>query len=128
MTARALGDAILVEGGHHLRAIKFALSAWSRQHRLNGMGTPASYEELRLAVDRALAVADPGPADVRNELPEQDSWTDVIDSGSAAQILGCSERHTRRIATSLGGKRTRSGWIFDRTNVIEYRDMKEDDR
>lgn len=124
MSARALGDALLVEGANHLRSLKFALTAWSRQHRTNGMRPPPWLDELRTAVDTALEASNPGPTDVRNTPQPAPSELNMIDTATAATILGCTDRHVRRIATSLGGHRTRNGWYFDRDAVETYRDMK----
>lgn len=125
MSARALGDALLVEGANHLRSLKFALAAWSRQHKTNGMRPPPWYPELLNAVDTALAAtSDIGPTDVHPTPELATSDVEVIDTATAATILGCTDRHVRRIATSLGGKRNRGGWYFERDAVETYRDMK----
>ncbi len=38
----------------------------------------------------------------------------------AAVILGCSERHARRLAPGLGGRRISGHWIVDRLAVMQH--------
>lgn len=45
---------------------------------------------------------------------------DLIDTGTAAQILGCSTRYVRRIANSLDAQRICGRWLFRRDAVTEY--------
>lgn len=45
---------------------------------------------------------------------------DFIDAGQAAEILGCTPQHVRRIATDLDGIRVGRQLIFDRRTVTEY--------
>lgn len=45
---------------------------------------------------------------------------DFIDAGQAAEILGCTPQHVRRIAADLDGIRVGRRWIFDRRPVTEY--------
>ena len=44
-----------------------------------------------------------------------------LSSAQAAAALGCSERHARRIAPSLGGRRDGARWTFDAAEVAAYR-------
>lgn len=55
--------------------------------------------------------------------PQADS--ELIGTTEAAQILGCSARFIRRIATDLDGHRIEGQWIFNRKAVTDYAMAKQ---
>lgn len=50
---------------------------------------------------------------------------DLIDTDTAAAILGCSRRHARRLAADLEGTRVGREWIFRRQAVTEYAEERD---
>ncbi len=47
---------------------------------------------------------------------------DLVDTAEAAELLGITSRRVRQIASDLGGWRCGWGYVFPRTNVIDYAD------
>ncbi|TVX97855.1 helix-turn-helix domain-containing protein [Mycolicibacterium porcinum] len=45
---------------------------------------------------------------------------DLISTEQAAEILGCSPRHARRLSADLDGARVAGRWTYSRTAVTEY--------
>ncbi|MBU9764746.1 helix-turn-helix domain-containing protein [Mycobacterium sp. TNTM28] len=45
---------------------------------------------------------------------------DLISTEQAAEILGCSPRHARRLTADLDGHRVAGRWTYSRTVVTEY--------
>ncbi|WP_454788510.1 helix-turn-helix domain-containing protein [Mycolicibacterium lutetiense] len=45
---------------------------------------------------------------------------DLISTEQAAEILGCSPRHARRLSTDLDGYRVAGRWTYSRSTVTEY--------
>ncbi|WP_197382649.1 helix-turn-helix domain-containing protein [Mycolicibacterium mengxianglii] len=45
---------------------------------------------------------------------------DLIDTEQAAEILGCSTRHARRLAADLDGTLFAGRWMFNRQAVTDY--------
>ena len=122
MSARALGYAVLVEGEGELRALKFALAAAVRECRRNGKALSPFLGTLIEVVYAAMS--EPGPADGHSDIPDAESEVELIDTATAAEILGVTPRHLRRLAPSLDGTRTRNGWVFHRGSVSDYRELR----
>lgn len=49
---------------------------------------------------------------------------ELIDSGAAAEILGCSTRWVRTIRTDLDGRKVSGHWVFRRQDVIDYTEAR----
>lgn len=45
---------------------------------------------------------------------------DLVDTGEAAEILGCTTRWVRQIRTDLDGQKVGAQWVFRRSIVVEY--------
>ncbi|MDP7731505.1 hypothetical protein [Mycobacterium sp. TY813] len=52
--------------------------------------------------------------------PLRQDQDDPINSDQAAEILDCSTRHIRRIATDLDGQNIGRRWVFSRRTVTDY--------
>jgi len=53
---------------------------------------------------------------------------DDIDTGEAAHILGCSQRHAQRLHADLEGNFTGGRWRFDRLAVESYAHHRDQHR
>lgn len=73
------------------------------------------------ALARALAGACPS-ADMP-EAPTRDTggMNNPIDTAAAAELLGVSGRHARRLAPGLGGVKVGGTWLLDAAAVEEHR-------
>jgi hypothetical protein len=49
---------------------------------------------------------------------------DLVGPAEAAEIIGCSVRHARRLAADLNGTHCGSHWIFRRQTVVDYAEAK----
>ncbi len=93
---------------------------------VGGGSTPALVRRLldELAAEASEYVRPGVRADVREKRPGASSEvmdTQQLTSAQAAEHLGCSQRHVRRIAPSLGGRRVGAAWTFDAAEVAAYR-------
>lgn len=66
-------------------------------------------------LERIASSSDSG---TKHQVREEES--ELISTTEAAQILGCSTRYVRRIATSLDGRRIGRTWTFPRQEVEDY--------
>jgi hypothetical protein len=77
---------------------------------------PASVQHLGRALTTAIMSAH-GPH-CHGDTPH---WnTQAIDTAEAAEILGTTPRHIRRIAHNLDGQHASGRWIFNRATVTRY--------
>lgn len=97
-----------------LRAARFVLAEFTRRRRLAGQPIPTAI----LRLHHHLVSVD-GP-EHRVARRESETAAVIIDSRQAAEIIGCSERHVRRIATDLDGRQIAGRWAFDHQAVTEY--------
>lgn len=81
-------------------------------------------EELRAEAAEVPAVSATGHADVRGPGGWAESgamgWTDPVDGGEAALMLGVGVRQLRRLAPSLGGRKVGGSWVFERAAVAAF--------
>lgn len=124
MTARALGGVVQIEGDVHLRALVVALSAAKNAYRLDGRSSGPQFDDIVAAASQAMSAN--GLTDVRTTPVPAVSLTDPIGVDEAANILGCSTRHIRRIATTLDGRKVSRHWSFERHTVLDYRDRERE--
>ncbi|WP_110916855.1 helix-turn-helix domain-containing protein [Mycolicibacterium peregrinum] len=68
-------------------------------------------------LERIASSSDSG---TKHEVRQEESTTELISTTEAAQILGCSTRYVRKIATSLDGHRIGRTWTFPRQEVEDY--------
>lgn len=88
----------------------------------------AALRDLRRAAEAYLAT--PVSVDGHADIDSADigpSWTeDLIDTATAATILGLTERQARRLAATGLGVKVRRVWMFDRTQVYAERRHRAD--
>ncbi|WP_433626073.1 hypothetical protein [Nocardia sp. CA-120079] len=95
---------------------ELAVTGWMRARRtIEGIPEPMR----RLALRLRCAIAD------QSEGAEPDAvGGDEIDTRQAAAILGCTERHVRRLAADLDGDQVGRTWVFRRDIVQAYADAR----
>jgi hypothetical protein len=111
---------------------QIALLSWAvrdviSRRRLDGRAGWSTMRALE-ALDRLLATT--SVCGSESVTPPQELRTDdLIDSKTAARILGCSREWIGRIAFDLDGRKVSGRWVFERQAVVEYADLKgvEDD-
>lgn len=101
-----------------IRAAFYALEEFQRRRRQYGMGIPVPVRRLHARLDRAVR----GGVDQTDTPGRIDD--DEIGTTEAAALLGCSQRHIRRMASDLDGIRIGRDWIFSRRRVIEYSEAR----
>ena len=75
-------------------------------------------DQLRASANGSKSVAAEGES-------ETDKVGDrLIDSSEAAAILECSDRWIREITSDLDGEKVSGRWVFRRSAVIEYAQLK----
>jgi hypothetical protein len=77
---------------------------------------PAEAVDWCLKVAVAFEMSDCGHERDCDE-PELDE--ELCDTAEAARIIGCTDRHVRRLGADLGGRKCGSVWLFPRTSVTE---------
>ena len=97
-------------------AVRYCVAETIRRRLLTGAPVPAWMRSLH---QHLTSSAD----GTEHEAPQQQS-DQAIDTAEAAQILGCSTRYIRKIATDLDGQQIAGRWIFHRHNVTEYAEAK----
>ncbi len=118
------GQALL--RGPTLRAVSHLAEAGAgRLFSVDGKSIPPDLRRLldELAAEAREYVRPDVRADVREEKVSASSGPmnpHPLTSAQAAETLGCSERHVRRIASSLGGRRVGAVWTFDPAEVAAY--------
>lgn len=119
-----LGGGQVLMRGPTLRAVSHLAEAGAgRLFSIDGKSVPADLRRLLddLAAEAREYVRPDVRADVREECVSASSGpTNPYTSAQAAETLGCSERHVRRIASSLGGRRAGAVWTFDPAEVAAY--------
>lgn len=108
--ALRLGDALLAEGAS-LDAIRYSLGLAIRERRRNAQPTSPLLAHLY-----ELASA-PGQADMPGEPIGEPEY---MPTGEVGRLLGCSDRHARRLAPLLGGRLVGGRLLFDRRAVEEH--------
>lgn len=104
-----------------LPAIRYCVAETVRRRLLTGAPVPEWMRRLDHHL-RAMSAHGPKPVAVQPQ-----SETEVIDTATAAQILGCSRRHVTRLAADLDGQQIAGRWIFHHHNVTEYAQAKRTD-
>lgn len=101
-----------------LRATRFVVAEFTRRRRLAGQAVPPAVARLYCHL-----MSDNGPEPVVAQ-EQSEPATELIDSNQAAEILGCTERHVRRIVADIDGHRIAGRWTFNRHTVTEYASEK----
>lgn len=123
-----LGGAVLVQG----QALAWlAVLAVRGQAAAGRDGSPPpphvrQWLDTLAEVARSGQMSAAGHADVRGRGDRSELIpVDEVDSHEAAELLGVTARHATRLGPSIGGRRVRGRWIFDRSIVIAYRNTIE---
>lgn len=118
-TVVQVGPVVLLSG-ESLRTALDALLKAATARRRNGLPTSRAYAELAKALTSAMSAN--GQSDVRETQPLHHVLREVpqIPLAEAAQRLGLSRRHTRRLAPRLGGRLIAGRWWLDETAIREH--------
>lgn len=120
------GGQILLRGPAVLVVSRLAALGAKHWYSVDGGSVSAPVRQLlaSLAGEAAEHVRDrvradaPAPRVLASSTPmRQTPWQS---SAQVAVTLGCSERHVRRIASTLGGRRVGARWEFDPHVVASY--------
>ncbi len=120
-----LGGGQVLLRGALLRAVSHLAEAGAgRLFSVDGKSIPPDLRRLldELATEAREYVRPDVRADVGEEGVSASSGVMKahLTSAQAAETLGCSERHVRRIASSLGGRRVGAVWRFGAAEVATY--------
>jgi hypothetical protein len=119
--APLVAGAAVILTGEWLHSTRQALLIAARARKHNGLPVSSADQVVFEALTRAMAARGqtdvPEPADLR-DYPQQQPTVTIED---AAKQLRLSERHTRRIAPKLGGKKIAGvGWLLDQVAINEH--------
>ena len=117
-----VAGAAVVLTGEWLEAAMQAVLIAARARARNGLPNSGSHLALAQALNAAMSAR--GHSDGR----VIEDWEDhlqqeppTVTVAEAARQLGLSERHTRRRAPQLGGKRIGGVWLLDQDAIDEHR-------
>lgn len=114
------GRAVVIATPAELAAAYTLVATGIHARRRSGYRVTAAQQAVADAVGAAYVEAARGRADAAASAASAPSPVDPMTTDDAAALLGVSPRHARRMATSLGARRTGSGWVWDKTAIIEY--------
>jgi len=106
-------DGVLLTG-RALELTVFAIDAAQRYRAHQGLAPLPALNQLR------ALMSPPGQADMLEESSGQAEVVARISTRDAAALLGCSERHVRRLAPMVGGELVGGRWLLDRQAVLEH--------
>ncbi|MGV9795558.1 helix-turn-helix domain-containing protein [Gordonia sp. NPDC003422] len=92
----------------------WVLAEFKRRRRIVGQPIPAAVADLHTHLLMSACGPSPEPARAQSKPAEQ------VDTLQAADLLGITPRHVRRLARDLDGQRIGRQWVFNRTTVIDY--------
>jgi excisionase family DNA binding protein len=90
----------------------------AQKWRLRNGGPRPAYSHLASILASGTPAVD-GHTDV---LPQTVGQAVAMEISEAAELLGLSERHVRRMARELGGRKVGRSWLLDRAAVLEHRE------
>ncbi len=61
-----------------------------------------------------------GHSDVRDHDDQPPSEHEEITAAEAAELLGVTDRHIRRLAPDLGARKVGGAWVYERSAVTAY--------
>lgn len=96
----------------------WVLAEFKRRRRIVGQPIPAAVADLHTHLLMSGNGPAPEPARAQSKPAEQ------VDTHQAADLLGITPRHVRRIAADLDGQRIAGRWIFNRNNIIDYAESR----
>lgn len=120
------GGQVLLRGAAVQVVAQLAALGARHWYSVDGARVSAPVQRLLDALEAEAKehVREPVRPDVRNTPPATSSGmstaTQWQSSAQVATSLRCTERHVRRIATSLGGRRVGARWEFDPAEVTAY--------
>lgn len=109
-----VGGVVVLHGDgirHVLLAVRHIIGRRRREH----LPVPVEWAELESALTKAMSAC-----------PQSDSTspasaeTTYMDTRQAAAQLGCTERHARRLAGQLDGKREGGRWVIPESALREH--------
>lgn len=113
---------VVVVAGGWLDVVRRAAQAAQERRTQNGLPPGRAYGELAQAVATALAAA--GQTDPAQPGGAHHGGEPTVTVLQAARQLGVSERHVRRLAPRLGGKRIGGRWLLDPEAVQQHLEGK----
>ncbi len=114
----AAGGAVVLTGAaaeSALQAVRIAI----RARRVNGLSDAPAYRALAAALNAARSAT--GRTDISEHVGGQDFPIEpTVPARAAARQLGVSDRHIRRLAPRLGGRKIAGRWFLDETALAEH--------
>lgn len=111
------GEAVILTGAAARCALQAALIA-IRARRTNGLPDSENYRELATALAEVGSAT--GHPDIRERAGVQHiSVEPTVPVVEAAARLGLTDRHVRRLALRLGGKKIGGRWLVDEQALTE---------
>ena len=109
-----------------LGGILHAVSNYVREHRADNRRPVPPHV---LAAHRWLTIMSQVGHESSSDETTLDA-DDLIGTAQAASLLGCTERHVRRLRADLDGVRPSGGsaWVFSRHQVVRYAQARRDHR
>lgn len=97
----------------------YAVTDLIAQRLLGNRPVPPGFYRFRAQLDASVSGSEFGTA------PSPLTGDELIDTAEAAELLNCSTRWVREIATDLDGFNVGGRWLFSRQAVVEYAEMRE---
>ncbi len=111
--------------GDDLEAAYFLAHRFVEPMRAAGRPVSDAIERYTRKVDLAWKMSASGP---ENTATAVTSEHESCDSAEAAQIIGVTERHVRRLADEgdLVGRKFGTAWVLSRQSVMDYAEGRQD--
>ena len=107
-----------------LGGVLYALGHFVHERDRAGRGVPAEVRAAHRWLNAMSAIGPESGCDA-----EQSEADDLIGTAQAAVLLGCTERHVRRIQADLDGVRPAGRHlVFSRRQVIQYAEARKEYR
>lgn len=112
-------DGVVVLSGPALRAARDCALIAVKHRKLSGVPY-RTYEALACELNEAMSAS--GQADMRSPAISKAVAVDqpTVPITEAAACLGISDRHARRLAPKLGGKKIGRCWVVDETALRQH--------
>jgi hypothetical protein len=116
------GGAVVLTGAW-LKTARQAVLIADAARRHNGLPRSTAYIRLAEVLTAAMSTSANGHSDVRGleEIQNYPQASPTVTVADAAQQLQCTQRHIRRNATRLGGKKIAGRWLLDQDAIHEHR-------
>jgi hypothetical protein len=123
------GDAVLLTGPAVKAARLLVERGAAQTMSQDGISMPPVVRLLLTELIAAAAMSAAGPdGRPQAEVPSQSTTTplDALTTKEVAAVLNVSDRHVRRLITTLDGRRRSRDWVFSRAVVEAYRDNRQE--